>query len=362
MSEPTTKRSAVVVGASLAGLCTALALARAGWTITVLERSTRPLTGMGLAIDIDLLQSITGIGRDRVPTIDAGYSFTGWGLLHAALLTDASGHASISVQTGSTVQGVLNDSRNGGAVVQTVTGNIAAALVVGADGYNSVVRRTVAPDDSTSSYSGFVLWRGLIEENRLPRGFGGRVGLDLENASHDVLATFAIPAADGSTRPGQRRGVYTWFDASSTREIRTAGLIDGYSVTGTWHGQDVPSPVVSALTNRASRWSTPWRGAVAASVRDRRFIATPVAEYLPSRLAIGRVALVGDAAHVVSPVTGAGFHNALLDIQALARAVAGVPVEALPGALRRYDHQRLPLARALVSESRAWSDRFTAAG
>jgi 2-polyprenyl-6-methoxyphenol hydroxylase-like FAD-dependent oxidoreductase len=362
MNATITKGRAVVVGASLAGLCAAIALARAGWTVTVLERSTSTLTGMGLAVDIDLLQSITGIGRNQVPTIDAGYSFTGWGLLHSALLLEASAHRSIALQTGVTVRGVADDRRPNGAIVQTSAGNVAADLVIGADGYNSVVRRAVAPNDPASTYSGFVLWRGLIDERALARGFGRRIGLDIENGPADVLATFTIPGADGSTRAGHRRGVYTWFDASRTDELHTAGRIENDHVVGTWFGQAVPQQVVSAIQDRARGWSSPWRNAIATSIRDHQFIGTPVAEYLPSSLVSGSVALVGDAAHVVSPVTGGGFHNAMLDVQALIGALTSNNVDGMAATLQQYDRKRLPLARALVTESRTWSDRFTASG
>jgi 2-polyprenyl-6-methoxyphenol hydroxylase-like FAD-dependent oxidoreductase len=360
MNNTIPKGRAVVVGASLAGLCSAVALARAGWSVTVLERSRSPLTGMGLSIDFDLLQSITGVGRDQVPTIDNGYSFTGWGLAHSALLSQASAHPSITLQTGITVHGAVDDSRSSGAMVQTSTGNVAADLVVGADGYNSVVRRAVAPGNPTSIYAGFVLWRGLINERALARGFGKRPGIDIENGPDDVLATFPIPGEDGSTRAGHRRGVFVWFDASKNDELHTARRIDNDHVLGTWQGRTVPSKVINGLQDRARRWSSPWRDAIAASIRDRQFIGTPVAEYLPTRLATGSVALVGDAAHVVSPVTGAGFHNGMLDVQALVRALTSNTVNGVAGALQQYDRERLPLARALVAESRAWSNRFAA--
>ncbi|WP_442852616.1 FAD-dependent monooxygenase [Arthrobacter sp. 131MFCol6.1] len=43
------------------------------------------------------------------------------------------------------------------------------------------------------------------------------------------------------------------------------------------------------------------------SIERRAVIGTPIAEYVPARLARGRVAIVGDAAHVPTPMTGSGF-------------------------------------------------------
>jgi 2-polyprenyl-6-methoxyphenol hydroxylase-like FAD-dependent oxidoreductase len=39
----------------------------------------------------------------------------------------------------------------------------------------------------------------------------------------------------------------------------------------------------------------------------------PIAEYLPKRLARGPLAILGDAAHVLSPMTGSGYATAVED-------------------------------------------------
>jgi 2-polyprenyl-6-methoxyphenol hydroxylase-like FAD-dependent oxidoreductase len=87
-------------------------------------------------------------------------------------------------------------------------------------------------------------------------------------------------------------------------------------------------------------------------------LGTPVAEYLPPRLVRGRVALIGDAAHVASPMTGAGFQNALLDVGALAAALGGGTGPDVPAGLERYERERLPQARRLVSSGAAWGRSY----
>jgi 2-polyprenyl-6-methoxyphenol hydroxylase-like FAD-dependent oxidoreductase len=348
----------VVVGASLAGLCTALALARRQWSVTVLERSSTPGTGMGLAVDVPLLHAVTGLSPSQVPVISAGYTFTGWGLLHDALAAAAADHPQIDLRYGSAVSSVRTAEGEGSATVATSAGNLGADLVVGADGYNSRVRRALTPAEPTATYSGFVLWRGLLQEESVPGGFGDAVGLDFKEGDGGVLATFAIPGSDGSITPGHRRGVYTWFDASRDADMTTAGVLEGDTVLRSWSGVDVPADLIADLSRQARRWRSPWNHAITHTLGQRHFIGTPVAEYLPTRLARGRIALVGDAAHVVSPVTGAGFHNGLLDIEALIAALHVAPDVDVVAALQAYDHQRLPLARALVSQSQAWSSAF----
>lgn len=104
----------------------------------------------------------------------------------------------------------------------------------------------------------------------------------------------------------------------------------------------------------------PWHDAAADRIDTHRFIGTSVAEYLPTLLAAGAVAIIGDAAHVVSLVTGAGFHNAMLDVQAITATLT--TTRSVSEALKQYNRERLTLARALVTESRAWSERFAASG
>jgi 2-polyprenyl-6-methoxyphenol hydroxylase-like FAD-dependent oxidoreductase len=70
----------------------------------------------------------------------------------------------------------------------------------------------------------------------------------------------------------------------------------------------VPAGVYQGLAEQArKRWPTPWRDAILDCIGRRAVIGRPIAEYLPGRLACGRLALVGDVAHVPTPMTGKGF-------------------------------------------------------
>lgn len=73
--------SAVIVGGSLAGLVTALALAKTGVGVIVLERSEPdPKYGGGLAVDAAHLARVTG-----VRTIGRGEVLTPWTMLRTTL-------------------------------------------------------------------------------------------------------------------------------------------------------------------------------------------------------------------------------------------------------------------------------------
>jgi 2-polyprenyl-6-methoxyphenol hydroxylase-like FAD-dependent oxidoreductase len=90
-----------------------------------------------------------------------------------------------------------------------------------------------------------------------------------------------------------------------------------------------------------------------------RCSATPIAEYVPDRLAHGRVALVGDAAHVPTPMTGSGFSASLDDAEAITEALtAGLRDVPMREALRRYEQARLHSVRGMVQSGQQFSRSF----
>jgi 2-polyprenyl-6-methoxyphenol hydroxylase-like FAD-dependent oxidoreductase len=58
-------------------------------------------------------------------------------------------------------------------------------------------------------------------------------------------------------------------------------------------------------------WREPWRSVILSTLATGRVFATPIAEYIPKRLTLGRLALLGDAAHVGVPATGVGLFTGL---------------------------------------------------
>jgi 2-polyprenyl-6-methoxyphenol hydroxylase-like FAD-dependent oxidoreductase len=79
----------------------------------------------------------------------------------------------------------------------------------------------------------------------------------------------------------------------------------------------------------------------------------------------GNLALMGDAAHVASPITGAGAYNAMADARSLARAIfdseSSSDPESIPLALKRYERDRLRAVRSLVRSGAQWGVEFVRA-
>ena len=359
MSEPGPR--AVVVGGSLSGLCAGLALARAGWTVTIIERAAgEPPGGAGLGLDRQLLGAVTGVDAARIPVVSGNRDSAAWGLVRQFLLDAALRTPGIEFIESTTVTGVREPAEPGLVSVDITGGVFTADVVLGADGVYSVMRRFVAPDHPAALYAGYMLWRGLVREAEVPGGLDGRGGnLEVYGAPGAQLVVYGVPGADGRAGPGHRRVSFAWYDASRTELLRETGCLEGDAVVATLANDQIPAALVHELGRLARRyWPSPWDRCVGWGVTHGEVFGTPVAEYLPSRLVRDRVVLVGDAAHVATPMTGAGFQNALLDVAALAAGLRGPSGADVPAALGRYERQRLPLARQLVSSGMSWGRSY----
>ena len=234
--------------------------------------------------------------------------------------------------------------------------------MIGADGARSTVRAAVDPEDPDARYAGVVLWRCLVEEQAMP----GAVTLPgAGEPSREVyagpyrLVTYLVPGAGGETAVGHRRLNMVWYDPQQRDLLRAMGVLDGETIHGSLAPGTLPGPIRDRLTEfAAANWPSPWREALDLALRSGTVFGTPIVHYQARRLARGRVALAGDAAHAASPMVGGGLRQGLYDVEALAQV--GTEMTAgreSPGALGRYQDLRLSSAAQHV----AASERATAA-
>jgi 2-polyprenyl-6-methoxyphenol hydroxylase-like FAD-dependent oxidoreductase len=331
-------RTAVVIGAGIGGLAAAIGLRRTGWRVTVLERvpAFRPV-GAGLVLQANGLRCLDALGLGAAVRVRGRDDVSGgsrrsdgrWlSRIEAGEMGRLLGTSAIGIHRAALHEILLgalpDDAVLTGVDVDAVTADgdvswrgpagavrMKADLVVGADGINSTVRRLLWPDAAAPVRIGVTAWRGVT-----PVHDG-----DLEVAiSWDRGAEFGmVPLVDGR--------VY-WFAAVNTASEETTGdqraRLDARF--GGWHD---PIPALIAATDDVLH-------------DDLSCLDEPLTTYVR-----GRVAVLGDAAHAMTPNLGQGANQALEDAVVLA-AVAG-----RPDGLAAYDRQRRPRSQQVAKASRA---------
>ena len=332
---------AVIVGGGIGGLATAISLRRAGWEVEVLERAPALAeVGAGIALWANGLQALDRLGvGERVraaarrhdggairnaagdtlmvlsePDTSAADEWLG-GMIHRADLLAALADAAGAVRTGAEVVGV---APSGDAVVTTLAdgSTVESDVAVGADGIRSAVRRSIL-GDVPLRYAGYTVWRWVADfpSERLLAGETWGPGARFGQAA----------LADG------RAYVYATCDAPPGQ-----------------HGAQGELPL---LRERFASWHAPIPDLVNAAA-EAEILRNDCFDIRPLRAwGRGRVTLVGDAAHAMTPNLGQGANQALEDAVVLGRCLAR---ERDPErALRGYEAERRP--RAARFQRRSWS-------
>ena len=357
--------TAVIVGASLSGLLTGLALSHAGVDVTMLERVDEfPRTGAALGwLPEGRLERITRGERSDKDTTAYGPSAPSvqtWTAVHDRLRVAVDADPHIELRHNTPVRSVDQDAHSAWATTshhEVFRGDV----VIGADGHRSVVRTSVSPDRPDATFAGYLLWIGLTDESALPSRHRWPQDMDILRSGENCLFGYPLPSPDGSTVPGSRRLGWGWFDPSRNKLLRDTGCVVGNVVHHSLAPADIPETTFRQLAAGADDlWPALWRDVILDCIQRHAVIGTPIAEYLPDRLVNGRLALVGDAAHVPTPMTGSGFSASLDDAQAIAEFVAaGVRGSTLAKALRGYEKERLSSVRAMVQSGQQFSRSFT---
>ncbi len=344
-------RVAIVVGGGVAGLASAISLARTGWQVTVLERAPElGEVGAGLAMSRNAVAAFRGLGFQDADVAALGYPTRAggtWDLhgrpilalpdvpairesvaligvhrerLHGALHRRAV-DSGIEIVTGTAVTTVEPGEPDGRrAVVESRE----ADLVVGADGVRSAVRAALFPTEHIV-YSGYSSWRAIA------------------------------PGALGETALRQYWGPHAEF-----------GILRVDSDQTYWYGyvampeRTVLDDELAAARDRFAGWAAPVQQAIAAT--PPQAVMRHDVYHLPGglpRYTTGRVVMVGDAAHATLPTMGQGAATALEDGLCVGLLI-GAPTAAggrLAPALDAFDAARRPRCHALARASVA-SGRF----
>lgn len=366
------KRSALIVGGSLAGLMAARLLARDGWHVVLCERVTADLSsrGAGIVTHPELFACLADAGARSDHGIGVSVS--------VRRLLDPDGRIAYEapfpqvVASWATIYSILGDGigpityrpgcefkhyvQDGNKVTACFTdgSTVVVDLLVGADGFRSTVRRQLLPD-IVPLFAGYITWRGVVpleavsDETRrivceefcfyLPDG--------------EQIAGYPIgeQAGDGGTE--RRAFNYVWY-----RSVDDAGLARLLTdAAGNLHELNIPPPLVdpahvAAMRSEAATLLAPQFAELVLATPNPFF--QPIYDLEVPRMFDGRVVLIGDSAFVARPHVGAGVSKALGDASELARALREIQDPGL--ALAAYDAARRPVGSRIVAQARYLGD------
>jgi len=355
--------SAVIVGASLSGLMTGIALAREGVSVIILEKvGEEGRTGSGLQVDgvtfgqskiEKFLRQIVSGGRKSVQL---------WSSIESRLRAEAKKYSNIDLRYDTRIEVVDQDDDAAWALTEKGE-KVYGDLLIGADGHHSMVRRYVAPDKPDATFAGYMVWLASTDENSLPeelRPSPHHPEVQFLNSFNGFLIGSIIDSGTGYSNTGNRRIGCTWCDHSRNDLLRRLGCIEGDVVHHSLSADDLPKKTRNELTRQvAANWPEPWASAMLHAIKTGNITGTPIKEYIPERLIRGRIALVGDAAHVPAPITASGFNASLKDAAELGKCVVkGINRQAGNRALEKYESVRLNKVRQMVASGQWYSQSF----
>jgi salicylate hydroxylase len=361
-------RQIVIAGAGIAGLTAAIAFAKNGYSVQLYEQA-RQLedTGSGIQLSPNATRVLAHLGvldnlilaavqpravmvrearrlRKLAEVPLGGGAEDRWGApylvvhradLQTALLARARREPDIRLVTGARLADAAFHARGVTASldVQGDVREVACRLLVGADGVASTVRN-LGTRAAPPKYSGYAAWRATVRGN-------SDVG--------EALAT--IMPSDCVTVCAHPRFHLVGYPIRGGAAINLVAVVNSQSAGERKPGERGDPEILA----RAMRRTAEPLSSLARAVEP--WTLWPIREVPPDHpwTSGAGVALIGDAAHALTPFAAQGAAMAIEDAMVLANLFAAMPDD-VAGALSRYEALRRPRIRRV--EARGRFNRF----
>lgn len=335
-----TAPKALVIGGSLGGLFAATALRAIGWQVEVFERSPAAMDsrGGGIVLQPDVLQHLryTGIKPtkalgvrshdrlylDRVGTVVHQQHMpqiqTSWNTLYNTLF-DA--FPAEHYHRGMKLVDLTQNEQRVTAIFEDGS-SVEGDLLIGADGAGSTVRSLLLPGVGPS-YSGYVVWRGLVDESRLPEFAKAQIFEDFvfQQDPESLMLEYMVPGLNGSVTPGERRFNWLWYLKAAQGPQLDTVLTDR---DGLRRSHSIPPGALAAeqeayIRDRGEQLANPAFRELIRQTED--IFVQAILDFKVTQMVFGRVLLTGDAAFVPRPHTAGSTARAAANALSLAQTI-----------------------------------------
>jgi 6-hydroxynicotinate 3-monooxygenase len=343
-----------IIGAGMGGLATAAALRKVGIDVTVYEQAKQfARLGAGIQVGCNAMKVLRGLGLEQrmrkqsfyprswnnrdwrtgevkfdmifgesaEAKFGAPYLLAHRGDLHAAL---ASAVPDECVRLNHKLVGL--DETAGGVRLTFADGtNTVADAVVGADGVHSVVR-DILFETAPVQYTGRIAYRttypaALLDGEKIDdctKWWGEDRHIVIYYVKPDRSEIYLV-----TSQPEPEFRIESWSAKGDVRELRKA-----------FTGFDRQVEQVLAACPDVHKWA----------IVDREAL---------DRWAEGRVTLLGDACHPMTPYMAQGAAMAIEDAAVLSRCLDGVDRDCIADAFRRFEATRRERTSRVQATSRA---------
>lgn len=360
---PVEAQKILVVGGGIGGLAAALAVAREGAQVEVLEQAREigeigagiqlganafaaldalgvGETARGRAVFTDYLRMFDAVDARLLVEVDVGepyrarfgnpYAVIHRADIHLSILEEVQKHPQITFRTSTQVVDIQQDEHGVTAIDQHGNAHQADALI-GCDGVRSVVREKTIGDEAR--VTGHVVYRAVVDEDNMPA--------ELRQNSPVLWAGPRCHLVHYPLRGGRQYNLVVTFHS---REQEEWGVTDGSQeeVLSYFQGID---PLPRQLLDKPTSWRR-WATA------DRE----PVESW-----GTGRITLLGDAAHPMTQYMAQGACQALEDAVTLGLALRRYHFD-YERAFEHYQRVRILRTARVVYSTREMGRIYHAAG
>ncbi|OCC01693.1 hypothetical protein BA190_27405 [Labrys sp. WJW] len=348
-----------IAGAGIGGLAAALALARRGFAVEIYERAaTLEEAGAGIQLTPNALNVLFGLGLAaaleahmvRLEAVRIRKGATGaliqelpldacparwgapYGVIHRAdlqaVLVEAVRRHGIPLKLGREIRTARQDGQQVTLSFAGTDPDVSARMLIGADGLWSKLRLQLGLEPPR--FAGRRAWRAVIPMQDAPALFQGlKTGLWLGGNAH-----------------------FVHYPVRSGQALNLVAVTHDVDAGPGW---SAPQPLAALLPHYAG-WDGRLRALLATVPQWRTW---PLFEgRADNRIATGRIALIGDAAHPMLPFIAQGGAAAIEDAAELAAQLSGADDNDVPARMQEWSRLRLPRVRRIQAEAHSNGERY----